>query len=164
MTTRYVKRIVLALALAAIIAGTVGITTTSKAEADGWCWCTDYVANYYNLNRNYPNADQWTSWLTNGQAGHVFSPNSSPANGNIIVIQPYVKLALQTGGNWTAGSVGHVAIVAHESYYGHSRWLIDLKGANQGWGSQYDASGCTDVSDFNVWVTVGGSLYGYYHW
>ena len=82
-----------------------------------------------------------------------------------MVIQPNVRFALQNGGYWTSGSVGHVAIVGRENYYGNYRWVIDLNGANQGWGTQYTADSCTDVSDFNIWVTVGGgSLYSYYHW
>ena len=51
-----------------IIAGALSMDFTPQAMArfaapDGGCWCTTYVANYYHLPPNYPNADRWGGWL-----------------------------------------------------------------------------------------------------
>lgn len=161
-----VPRLVTLVALAVVMAMLV-IAQAPSARAAGYCQCTTYVANYYGLNGNYPNANQWGSYLQN----QGWYQDSGISGGDIAVFQGNVQITVtKTQGccyfTLTMGSVGHVAIVTwlqwHNTVPGY--YTVKMQGANQGLTPTFTDSNCTDVSNF-YW-NVGGSSSGqwiFYH-
>ena len=103
---------------------TVAVTVAAAAR---WCWCTDYVANRFNLPRNYPDAKDWGPYLTlNG-----YRQVTSPQIGDIVVY---------SGTRFpTAGHVGVIVAVGTSN--------LTVRGANQlsSWTTVTEV-GCTNVS------------------
>jgi len=59
------------------------------------------------------------------------------------------------------GSVGHVAIVKSVQSGGGSSFTIVMEGADQNYGAQFTAYGCTDVSDLTVTVNTNVEQFWY---
>ena len=111
--------------------------------ASGWCWCTNYVANRFNLARNYPNAQDWgNGYLQRNGFRQVWVPQS----GDIVV---YSGSRLP--------SVGHVGVIASVS-----SGSLSVRGANQAgnWSTWAEWS-CTNVSQGNYIRRSYGETY--YH-
>lgn len=124
-----------ALSLVMAVASVGHATATPRPGAaatagSGWCWCTAYVANRFNLPRNYPNAQDWGAYLVRNKFRQVWAPQS----GDIVV---YSGSRLPT-----AGHVGIIASVSSGS--------LSVRGANQAsnWSTWTEWS-CTNVSQGN---------------
>lgn len=131
-----------------IIAATLGIDFNPKALAkfaapDGGCWCTSYVANYYRLPSNYPNAYQWSNWLRKlgWKKDHI------PHEGDIEVLQPQANNANK--------HYGHVGVVQTAIHTGNRQWQVTLRGAYQHIQPQFWDANCHNVSDWTSTLSTG---------
>lgn len=157
------RLIALALALPLAILPSFVHAQPQRVDAAGFCQCTTFDYNYEQavgktIASNYPNADQWPGWL-GGQSN--WHRDGSPHSGDVIVVPDNTSMPLSGGGYWTSGSVGHVAIVKSVQSGGGSSFTIVMEGANQNYGTQFTAYGCTDVSDLTVTVNTGVEQFWY---
>jgi CHAP domain len=120
--------------------------------ADKWCQCTTYVANYYGLPGNYPDAKDWPGWLS----GLEWMQDSGPSVGDIIVFQPGVAGA--------DGTYGHVAIVEGVTEDGNGQWIITMDSAHWAGGTSPSLSnaGCTDVTEASFTLNDGDNVSFYW--
>lgn len=131
-----------------ILASALSIDFTPKALAkfaapDGGCWCTSYVANYYHLPSNYPNAYKWSSWLRKlgWKKDHI------PHEGDIEVLQPQAKGA--------GKPYGHVGVIQTAVHTGNRQWTVTLRGAYQQLQPQFWDANCHNVSDWTSTLSTG---------
>ena len=125
------------LAAAAAIATMPALLATS-AQAQVRCQCTNYVANRFNLTRNFPNAGDWNDGYLQ-RNGFV---RVAPQRGAIAVMERNFP------GSDT--SFGHVGVV--ESI---TNGRMALRGANQ-WvgGGFFTEAGCNNVRITNFGTNV----------
>jgi hypothetical protein len=168
------RRVSVSVPLVVALLATTAITfaTVRPAQAAGFCECTTFVANYYGLSPNYPNAGLWgNSYLPN--QGWKLEPNGTINGGDIAVFQgPQEMSVTKTPGccyfnYWINTSAGHVAIVDwlqwHNTRPGY--YTVGVQGANQGLTPTWTSSNCNNVSQF-YWNTAGnysGHWAFYYH-
>ncbi|MBO3462418.1 CHAP domain-containing protein [Aetokthonos hydrillicola Thurmond2011] len=108
---------------------TVGFSV-APANAQRVCQCTDYVANRYNLTRNYPNAGDWD----NGYLQKNGLRRVAARPGAIAVMERSFP-----GANTVYGHVGIVERVKPDG-------RIDLRGGHQTVGSSFfSEAGCSNV-------------------
>lgn len=109
--------------------------TARPAQAARWCWCTDYVANRFNLTRNYPHAGDWNDGYL--QRNGLNQTGAEP--GAIVVMERSFPGA--------DSRYGHVGIVERVLPDGR----IEVRGANQG------SPVFTEANCNNVRVTTFGT-------
>ncbi|ELS33400.1 MULTISPECIES: CHAP domain-containing protein [Pseudanabaena] len=106
----------------AVVATLVGInllsfsSPASSQSKASWCWCTDYVANKFNL-KNFPAANRWNDGFLQKNG---FTQTQSPKSGDIVV--------MEAGFPWADTTYGHVALF--ESL--NSKGFVSVRGANNG--------------------------------
>jgi surface antigen len=106
----------------AFVAALVGInllsfsSPASSQSKASWCWCTDYVANKFNL-KNFPAAYRWNDGFLKNNG---FTQTQSPKYGDIVV--------MEAGFPWADSTNGHVALFESLDRNG----FVSVRGANNG--------------------------------
>ena len=138
--SRFAKQFVLA-AIATIATMPTLLATSAQAQVIR-CQCTQYVANHFNLSRNFPNAGDWDN-------GYLQRNNFV----RVATAQPGTIAVMERTFSGADRTFGHVGIV--ES---NRNGFISLRGANQPVGGNLFAqSGCNNVRITNFGTNVNGN-------
>lgn len=131
--SRQKKRVMLSVAIAAIVAAVplaINVINKVPAQAAVSCECTGYVANRFNLPRDYPHAGDWND----GYLQRNGFTQTSPKPGAIVVMERSFP-----GSDASHGHVGIVESVAPDG-------RITVRGANQSLGSTpFTEADCNNV-------------------
>ena len=131
--SRSIRRIILS-SIATIV--TLPMFITTPAQASDYCQCTTYVANKFDLSKNYPHAGDWNDGYLQ-RNGFV---QVGPEVGAVAVMERSFP-----GADTTYGHVGIVETL--------NNGRMTMRGANQSVGTNYsDENNC-----YNVRLTAFGA-------
>ena len=138
---------------ATLVALGVNPLLVKPAQADSWCWCTDYVAKKFSLPRGYRDAHTWNDGYLQKNGFRQVPPQI----GSIVVME-----RSYSPNKWNGGHVGMVERMTTVN----ERTTLHVRGANQGT-AQFSDAGCSNVSvihfstpidnrnDISFWVRDG---------